>query len=673
MATTIQLLRSDIARQRPDPGVLANGVPMVNLHESEPGLFFSDRTGNLFKVGPVAVGTDAPNTNPEGEPGNSKGEVWLDTSGTDPILKIYDGGAWVKCFEDPGGTVTSVGLSFEALFDAVGSPITSSGSITASLKDQVKNTVFAGPDLVDGLPSFRALISNDIPALSAAKITSGQFDSGRIPSLDASKITSGTFPQDRIPNLSAAKITSGSLSYTVGGTGITAVPGQGEFLVGTGLGWAKSTITAGANINVTNGIGVVTLAVSDTPSLSSVALRDPAGDTLTLAAPNVTVPYTLNLPATDGTNGSILTTNGAGQLSFETNLFGLGSIGGLADLTINAGGTDGNIILAPTGAGNIEASFRKIVDLAAPTAANDAATKSYVDSIAAGIQPKAQVLAASTGNLTLSGEQTVDSVPLVAGDRVLVKDQTLPEENGIYAVSLGAWTRTTDANTFGLLTGAVVFVAGGSVNIANSYLCNSSAGGTIGVDPVTWVLYSSGLGTVTSVDLTMPSIFAVTGNPVTTAGTLQVALNTQTANTVFAGPTGGGAANPTFRSLTSSDIPSSLGATTFSSLTVTGAATLNGNITAGSDSADTLTVNALVSSNILVSAASTYDLGDSTNTWANIYTDNLYSGDIHMSNEGSCNEVDGTWGKYTIQEGEEDLYLINRRSGKKYKFVLQEV
>ena len=63
-----------------------------------------------------------------------------------------------------------------------------------------------------------------------------------------------------------------------------------------------------------------------------------------------------------------------------------------------------------------------------------------------------------------------------------------------------------------------------------------------------------------------------------------------------------------------------------------------------------------------------YDLGSASLRWANIY-----SADLQLSNEGSANDVDGTWGSYTIQEGEDDLFLINRRSGKKYKFVLQEV
>ena len=63
-----------------------------------------------------------------------------------------------------------------------------------------------------------------------------------------------------------------------------------------------------------------------------------------------------------------------------------------------------------------------------------------------------------------------------------------------------------------------------------------------------------------------------------------------------------------------------------------------------------------------------YDIGSSSVRWRNVYTN-----DLNLSNEGSTNDVDGTWGNYTIQEGEDDLFLINRRSGKKYKFMLQEV
>ena len=74
------------------------------------------------------------------------------------------------------------------------------------------------------------------------------------------------------------------------------------------------------------------------------------------------------------------------------------------------------------------------------------------------------------------------------------------------------------------------------------------------------------------------------------------------------------------------------------------------------------------SGHITPGADDTQDFGSASKRWRNIYT-----GDLQLSNEGSSNDVDGTWGKYTIQEGEEELFIINRRTGKKFKFVLEEV
>ena len=70
----------------------------------------------------------------------------------------------------------------------------------------------------------------------------------------------------------------------------------------------------------------------------------------------------------------------------------------------------------------------------------------------------------------------------------------------------------------------------------------------------------------------------------------------------------------------------------------------------------------------LPQANNTYDLGSTSLRWRNIYTN-----DLNLSNEGGANDVDGTWGSYTIQEGAEDLFLVNKRNGKKYKFALTEV
>ena len=73
--------------------------------------------------------------------------------------------------------------------------------------------------------------------------------------------------------------------------------------------------------------------------------------------------------------------------------------------------------------------------------------------------------------------------------------------------------------------------------------------------------------------------------------------------------------------------------------------------------------------NVLPDGNGTRDLGATAKRWANLYTS-----DLDLSNEArGGNDIDGTWGAYTIQEGENDLFLINRRNGKKYKFVLQEV
>ena len=74
------------------------------------------------------------------------------------------------------------------------------------------------------------------------------------------------------------------------------------------------------------------------------------------------------------------------------------------------------------------------------------------------------------------------------------------------------------------------------------------------------------------------------------------------------------------------------------------------------------------SGNFLPATNNTFNLGSSSLRWANIFTN-----DLNLSNEGSSNDVDGTWGDWTIREGESDLFLKNNRSGKKYKFNLTEV
>lgn len=148
--------------------------------------------------------------------------------------------------------------------------------------------------------------------------------------------------------------------------------------------------------------------------------------------------------------------------------------------------------------GPINMGGYQINNLGAPSFSTDAATKAYVDSVATGLQPKTQCVAGTVSDITLSGEQTIDDIAVVAGDRVLVKNQAIQANNGIYIVSASAWTRSSDADTWAELVGAYVFIVGGTVNTATSWVCNSPVVGTLGVTAVTWIKFSSSTSTLSN-------------------------------------------------------------------------------------------------------------------------------------------------------------------------------
>jgi hypothetical protein len=165
----------------------------------------------------------------------------------------------------------------------------------------------------------------------------------------------------------------------------------------------------------------------------------------------------------------------------------------------------------------------KITGLGTPTTDTDASTKAYVDSVAQGLDTKASVVAGTTANITLSGTQTVDGVVLVAADRVLVKNQTDPAENGIYLCAAGAWTRTTDMDTWAEVPGAYVFIEGGTTLADTGWVCTSNAGGTIGTTAITWAQFSSSGSYTAGTGLTLTgSAFSVNASQtqITAVGTV---------------------------------------------------------------------------------------------------------------------------------------------------------
>jgi hypothetical protein len=156
---------------------------------------------------------------------------------------------------------------------------------------------------------------------------------------------------------------------------------------------------------------------------------------------------------------------------------------------------DSNTILLRDGSVPLTANFNagnfKIVNLAAPTSDTDAVNKAYVDNLIAGLDPKASVRMATTANITLSGLQTIDAVVGVAGDRVLVFNQTTQSQNGIYVMGAGAWTRATDADTWNEIVSAFVFVEEGTIHKDKGYVCSSDQGGVINTTNVAFVLFAN--------------------------------------------------------------------------------------------------------------------------------------------------------------------------------------
>lgn len=135
----------------------------------------------------------------------------------------------------------------------------------------------------------------------------------------------------------------------------------------------------------------------------------------------------------------------------------------------------------------------KLTNLAAPVNPNDAARKADVDAAASGLDVKLSVRVATTANITLSGTQTIDGVAVVAGDRVLVKDQSTGSQNGIYVVAAGAWSRSTDADTSAEVTaGMFTFVTEGTANADSGWVLSANDPITLGTTALTFAQFSGG-------------------------------------------------------------------------------------------------------------------------------------------------------------------------------------
>jgi hypothetical protein len=149
------------------------------------------------------------------------------------------------------------------------------------------------------------------------------------------------------------------------------------------------------------------------------------------------------------------------------------------------------------------------------SSANDIVNYLTLQSYAVGISWKAPVTAATTANITLSGTQTIDGVALVAGNTVLVKNQTDNTKNGIYQVNAGAWTYATGCTTWSQYVSALVFVEYGG-QAGSAWYCTAQPGGTLGTTAMTWSNFSTAANYTAGTGLTLSGYqFSITNTAVT--------------------------------------------------------------------------------------------------------------------------------------------------------------
>lgn len=254
------------------------------------------------------------------------------------------------------------------------------------------------------------------------------------------------------------------------------------------------TITGpAAGITVTNGNGVSgnpTIALANDlaalEGLSSTGLIIRTGD------------GTATTRSIAGTSGRIGVTNGdgiSGAPTIDLATSGV-SAGTFTKITVDVYGratvgAQASLSDLSSPSADFDFNAQKITNLADPVNPQDAATKNYVDLTTQGLDPKQSVKAASTANIaSLSGTMTIDGVALIAGDRVLVKDQSTASQNGVYVVAAGAWARADDMNTWAEHVSAYLFVEQGTVNADNGFLCTVDQGGTLGTTNITFVQFN---------------------------------------------------------------------------------------------------------------------------------------------------------------------------------------
>ena len=322
---------------------------------------------------------------------------------------------------------------------------------------------------------------------------------------------------------------AGILNVANGGTGVGTLTG---YVKGSGV----SAFTASATIPTTDLSGTITNAQLANSAITingssvslggSVTVTATASNALTISTGLTGTSYNGSSAVTIAIDSTVATLTGSQTLTNKT-------ISGASNTLSNIGNsslTNSSVTIGTTaislGASSLTlGGLTSVAVTQDPTSALELATKQYVDAIAQGLDVKASCVYGTTADITLSGLGTQAggdwTSSLTAGDRILVKNQSSSQFNGIYVAAASTWARSADMNIWAEVPSSFVFIETGTTLADTGWVTTANAGGTIDVTAMPWVQFS-GAGTYTA------------GTGLTLAGTQFSITNTA----VAAGPYG---------------------------------------------------------------------------------------------------------------------------------------